>query len=64
MLLTKTNTIITFEGSRLQPRDVLGTSQPTHVGTSHTWVSGNRGEPDEQTNQMPETPTEASADLL
>ena len=30
-LLTKANTIITFEGSRLQPRDMLDTSQPTHV---------------------------------
>ena len=30
-LLTKTNTIITVEGSRLQPGDVLDTSRPTHV---------------------------------
>ena len=30
-LLTKANTIITVEGSRLQPGDVLDASQPTCV---------------------------------
>ena len=31
VLLTKANTIIMLEGSKLQPGDALDTSQPTHV---------------------------------
>ena len=30
-LLTKANTIITVEGSRLQPRDALDASRPTRI---------------------------------
>ena len=50
-LLTKANTIITLEGSRLQPRDVLDVSQPTRIG--HQPYAGGKGEPDEQMNQRP-----------
>ena len=50
-LLTKANTIITVEGSRLPPRDTLDTLRPTHViDTSHTRVSGDRVEPNELMN--------------
>ena len=64
-LLTKANTIITVEGSRLQPGDAIDMSQPTHaLGTSHTRVSGDRVEPDEQMNNRQEPSTEVLADLL
>ena len=40
-----------FEGSRLQPRDVLDASRPTPIG--HQQYMGAKGEPDGQTeNQM------------
>ena len=43
-LLTKAHAIITIEGSRLQPGDVLDVSQPTHV--RHQPYMGGEGEPD------------------
>ena len=40
-----------LEGSRLQPRDMLDASQPTHIG--HKLYVGAKGEPDGLTeNQM------------
>ena len=47
-LLTNANTIITFKGSRLQPRYVLDASRPTQV--RHQPHAGNKGEPDEWIN--------------
>ena len=61
-LLTKANTIITFEGSGLQPGDALDASRPTHV--RHQPHVGDKGEPDEQTNQRQRAQSEASADLI
>ena len=55
-LLTKANTIITFEGSRLQPGDVLDAYYLHALGTSHMWVSGDRVKPDERVNKRPESP--------
>ena len=49
-LLTKANTINTLEGSRLQPRDMLDASQPTHIG--HQLYVGAKGEPDGQTKNQ------------
>ena len=43
LLLTKANTINMLEGSRLQPRDMLDASQPTHIG--HQPYVGDKGEP-------------------
>ena len=64
-LLTKANTIITVEGSRLQPGDVLDASQPTCVRHQpYTQVSVDRVKPDEQMNNRQEPPTEASPDLF
>ena len=60
MLLTKANTI-TFEGSRLQPRDMLDASRH---GIRHQPHVGGKGEPDEWTNRRPSASNEASADLL
>ena len=51
MLLTKANTIIMLEGSRLQPGDVLDASQPMRV--RHQPYAGGKGKPDELTNQRP-----------
>ena len=42
-LLTKANTMITLEGSRLQPGDVLDTLQPTRI--THQPYVGDKGEP-------------------
>ena len=51
LLLTKANTINILEGSRLQPRDTLDASRPTHIG--HQPCVGAKGKPDGQTeNQM------------
>ena len=46
-LLTKANTIIMLEGSRLQPGDALDVSQPTHI--RHQPYAGDQGEPGVQT---------------
>ena len=50
LLLTKTNTINTLEGSRLQPRDALDASRPTRIG--HQPYLGAKGEPDGQTENQ------------
>ena len=42
-LLTKANTIITLEGSRLQPGDALDALRPTRVG--HQPHVADKGEP-------------------
>ena len=47
VLLTKANTMITFEGSRLQPGDVLDALQPTRV--RHQPYAGDQGKPGVQT---------------
>ena len=62
MLLTKANTIIMFEETRLHPGDALDTSQPTCI--RHQPHAGDKGEPDEWMNQRPRARTEALADLL
>ena len=49
-LLTKANTIITLEGSRLQPRDALDASRPTRI--RHQPYAGDKGEPDGQTKGL------------
>ena len=46
-LLTKANTIITLEGSRLQPGDMLDASQPTRI--RHQPHVADKGEPDVRT---------------
>ena len=43
MLLTKANTIIMLEGSRLQPGDALDVLRPTHV--RHQPHAADKGEP-------------------
>ena len=42
VLLTKANTMIMFEGSRLQPGDALDASQPTRI--RHQPYTGDQGE--------------------
>ena len=42
-LLTKANTMITLEGSRLQPGDVLDMLRPTRI--RHQPYVGDQGEP-------------------
>ena len=49
--MTKANTIITLEGSRLQPGDALDSLRPTRV--RHQPYAGGKGKPDERTNQRP-----------
>ena len=57
-LLTKSNTIIMLEGSRLQPGDVLDTSRPTHV--RHQPYAGGKGKADEWMNQRPRAQSQES----
>ena len=47
-----------LEGSRLQARDVLDTSQPTRI--RHQLYAGGKGEPDEWMSQRPKESFERS----
>ena len=49
-LLTKANTVIMLEGSRLQPRDTLDVLQPTRV--RHQPYAGDEGKPDGRTKSQ------------
>ena len=46
-LLTKANTIVTLEGSRLQPGDALDASRPTRI--RHQPHVGDKGKPEGRT---------------
>ena len=62
-LLTKANTIIMLEGSRLQPRDMLDASQPTCI--RHQLQAGDKGKPDGRTKGLElRVPQAKGADLL